>query len=1702
MSAEKDSKVYAKGNENTGPSSINDDDVAESSSIQNAEKASNTNANNTSGIISPIEASKALDPLKDTIKNLSQLLGIEPPSNLNANGTNSEEGSKKDVRQRPEANAANKTQSNDKPTASNNTTSTTAKTNNKENKSDSKDSSSGLNLSNLNKTAKKFSTDPSVAIKEKAMELGRKFGLELGNLEGQGKARSAETKAKLEEILAKKGSAHPLPNSPEAKAAAQAATQDTTQNTNTDTTATAVSDTTTAPTPIAESTATTTAPTTAPATSTATATPASTTSSGNKQNKGKEDKKTENEDGPPLTIEQAAEHYTKEFKIGYYQGFNDGYTEGAIVNYQENSAETKAARLKDTDAYRDGFKAGEAKMTAAGAETEALIKSYKDKYCKPYQDAKGTPTGPTKQQEDNNVAYNQGFNDGYTNGGNHVINAEKQKKEAEKEDPEYKAGVALAQDSLDNPANLKDNRAKVDKASALFKRGYYQAFNDGFTTKANETIMKERNAFSEETLASGALSIFFNKGVELGKEGRLNPTAGEIKHHFDPIYTKYKTENNPADKDKNLTDYQKSQAEKKMHTDAKAAFNIGMNKGFQGYHEEKQKPKDKSIMFQKAYGIGQIIGYITFKGGNAFLKQYESALSDFFKSAKIDLGAAAKSNSLEQIKVFLIKKTLGGPVPSTIKKDGKDIANPEHKDFTIGYNQGYDDGLKNDFVKTQSDGEAKSDAHESEAYKQGYRDGQQVGKIMAEVSSQVASAADKAAFDAEIQNLTAQAKDKGTDFYRGFNNGKNDGYLATMGGIELETNPSDNATGAVDKIIDKYKAAGDTDMVNRIKKLYDESYKEISEDIYTRLTKPLQASSNEEVKDVTDNDQFDTIPTEADLDKLKIETLGKKLGAQGEVANSYDAELESVDTQLSAAQEGTAEHKKYTDLKATIKKEIDDLSAVYKSVYEKAVQDAKDKGYSYIKGYIEQMRLQGGQVPNIALGKIEKKSDIEYKKGKTAAESYGRAIRMNAMYDASPNSKYISSDIKPQMPKNVVSQAYKEGFEESTMKWTLVESLILGLPIPSSITENEIYKEYEGGSVTAVKAAKQSTDGKNTELPERIAFGSGEKFAIPNNKEQALELKNKITGIAKTDEQYYHAKMLATYYADIVEYTNTFFTDLKDADERALTSFGSTLSDIESMKEDINKMQNGDLDKIKKLLNEKITKFLEKTPEKQRNQYATLINILSTTNQVDEFKKKYLEFLSLASKTKKTRESEVKTREGKKPKAGTIDAPIEKENLDLKETSIKSLEAKMTKLENSTYKNKKSKAYGQENPFTKAKNNIKKIVPEFVNGYKDAIAKVQAKKGISEHMSKENDKYVTDMAYVIGFVEKLAALGIEKNQKKKALNLIKAFIAKTATEVPAEQRVAIEALTVEQFTKKEDIVINYNKALLETINNNKLLKKNILAEESKAKDKGAGDAQLAFNLSTDTFNYLGNMENQAKEGEQHEATIGPLGALAAQYFKNLLPLVKKLIAFADLQKKGTEMQQKIKDMLSMPSIEAEKTYEQFTKLLFNKKLTAGNKEASINVNQKLLTFNYKSANTFKEDSLNNSLELKNASNIRFDLKLNQLEIESTKEVVNIYGNTNEQLGLIGTGIHLAKETKNTILHKPKFIIPSIQSKLIAKDESGKEVKPSNQALLDKELTIGSGKLDLSTDSITSALNKAKKAIIDILNKEETKKTIQ
>lgn len=1675
--SEKADKLYAQSANNNEAVSINDEDNEnDSESVQEQESKSSGGSKPTinTNFTTQTEVNQQLAKLTPVLDNITKLLGLEPPKKAPDENSEGNEGEQKNAPRQRVTPTDKQKQDNKENKSENNSTDKKADDTKKD--SEKSSSSGGLNLSNLNSAAQKFSDDPVIALKEKAKELGKQMGLKAGNEEAQGKISSQENEAKFDAFLAQSGTPNPLPES------AQKANNENAASAISDTNTEAAAATPAAAAPIAAPAGETAAPTAAPAAPATTAAPASTSTTAPATADGKKEEK--KDEGPALTAEQAAEHITQEFKIGYNQGFNIGYTEGANVMIAANSPEARAKALKETQAYKDGILAGQAEATAPGAETAARIQAFEAQYCKPFHEAKakGVTGEELKKLEDNNIAYNQGFNNGYTKGGNEVFNAEAKKKEAEKESPEYKEGAKLAEEVLADPSKEASNEALVDKGSALLKRGYYQTFNKGYTQKANETIMKERNAFTDEGLKAGPYKAFYEAGIELGKEGNLCPSDDKINAKFNPLYNAFEKEKTSGDNKDNVD-------LKKEKSNATAALNIGIQKGYQEQQKaQKDAEKDKakqSPLFQKAYAIGQVIGLLEFKGGDAFLKNFSEQLTAFFKKEKFNIGNNAAS--LQTIKDYLIAKTIGATVTKpTIVKSGKEMPNPDYQDYNVGFNQGWDMGYKNDFIKDpkaeEKTGVTANHIDQSPEYQQGFKDGTEVGKLSAETSKKIASPADKQAFDAEVQKLTEQAKAKGADFYRGFNNGMTYGFMAESAGVETEKDPLDSKDAKSDEVLKKYKDIGDTDMVGRLEKLYKDTYKEIHEEIYSSLTKPLQAAGQEEKSNANALDQFDTIPTEADLERTELQVFGKKLGAQGEFSDLYDDELIEIETMLSKAADAK-EKAKLEQTKKAIADEIHDYCKIYKSAYQAASNDAKDKAYSYIKGYTEMMQQQNGPTPSITIPKINKYSKSEYNKGKTVAESYGSAIRMNKMFDEHPNGKYVSDEARPKMPKQVVSKAYKEGFEEAFIKWSIVEYTILGIPFTAQIKESEIFKEYgtnenEGGIST------QDTSGTNVTKPERLTYGTAPRYNVPKDATQAKKLKTEIAGIIANDESYYKAKMMAEYYTDLVAYTNTYLTDLKDTQELRTSKISSQVSAIETLKTNVDKKDSAQLPTIK----EELSKILEPL-QKQVSNAEKITPFLSKFNACTDgaqFKTIFDDFL----KTLKTITAEKKASDKAEKKAQKIeDQAIEAKEIDLSKETPEKIQAAIDEVEKKTFKNKSSKLAGKANPFADTKNNIDKTVPEFSAGYKDAIKKVESNNGLAGETVKELDKRIEEVGYVKGYVQKIGALGLKNKEEDKALNILKAYAKRNLVKVPQLGKIA----ALEKYTSLNDLEITPDAQMVEALKSSKELEAKNKEITLKGVQRGEAAAEISYNLSTKDFAYVDNIEY--KKEDNISLAVGPLGQLATSFFEKLLSYVDKIKVFIDLQKQVSTIMNTITSS-NIANLKTNSTYTAFTKDLYGKGITVA--APTIKGNEATLP---QGKTTYKDTASNsaNTINMKDATSMLFNVSDKGFLVngKSTSGIVGIYEGTDKQLGLTGSGLFLSNSDKKHRLDNPKFVIPSLQNSLIAPDATGKKVAPKNKALLDKELTLSTGKIMLTSGEIKNTLLALQEKYITILNEEES-----
>jgi hypothetical protein len=270
--------------------------------------------------------------------------------------------------------------------------------------------------------------------------------------------------------------------------------------------------------------------------------------------------------------------------------------------------------------------------------------------------------------------------------------------------------------------------------------------------------------------------------------------------------------------------------------------------------------------------------------------------------------------------------------------------------------------------------------------------------------------------------------------------------------------------------------------------------------------------------------------------------------------------------------------------------------------------------------------------------------------------------------------------------------------------------------------------------------------------------------------------------------------------------------------------------------------------------------------------------------------------------------------------------------------------------------------------------------------------------------------------------------------------------------------------------------------------------------------EGGRLAQIAFNLSTETFSFT---SGKKRADSDMTPNAGPLGGLATGIFKKLIATVQDFKLPADLKKTIDNIATHISKAKTADELVRNADVEAFAKTFKaeQKPLPNANKQTDTPPETEApfapMLFGAGTFEVGKSLALPLQKELKYESgNIKYDLAANDKftftadktlligNENSEKEAVTLY-NSGKTLGFVGSGIKIgAKETEDK-LFQPKVIIPTLQKQLIAGDSKLESdfIKPYLK-------TTANGVVGITAENIKKELVAMHNNLMEAINKKE------
>jgi hypothetical protein len=1439
-----------------------------------------------------------------------------------------------------------------------------------------------------------------------------------------------------------------------------------------------------------------------------------------------------------ITEEQAAEHYSNQFRMGFSNGYNMGYMEGQRVKNEAKAQEKEKAaeELKKSQAYKDGEATGTNLSTATGdakAAAQKVADGMRTKYLTPVENAPMKTTvvdgvsqqtpDVTEPQKKDAEAYKLGFNAAYTKGQATARKAGEDKIKAGRELPEYKAGADLAKQAVAAPATKTAKQAEAyalysseKEKNELAKRGFLETFNLEYQKAMGEARKERMTAAS--TVDESNPAVAAGKAAAQEQLGKSKPTTTTQDDT---------TQNNKEDEDND--EPQKAQsisdkafaahltkvgldptkdADKAKISQERALFVSSYNKTYIAERKEAAELAQKlspnnSIKYKQGQEIGKIIGMLTVQGGDTALEENEGIGKLIYGEGVVDGNGnkVVPKPTLKALEEYLKKQQYSvlpkkEPVPypddqipflenALILARDKEILDYKinnnfgtDADYDRGYKVGYNSGYMVGKAK-QSGEKAKTTGMNSSDFKAGEEEGKEVGRMAADVKQKKGSPEAEAKFNVELSNIRAQAQAQGAQFYQGFLSGYNIGYVRKMGGVEPEEKiiiADDN----LKKLITEYEKAGDANMVELLQAKYESGYSDNYKSIYEKLTEPFKPKEGGGEKS---EEKFATIPSEADLEQDRLSAIAGQEGANGECAKAFADEKKLID-QIKAATVNPEKAKAIDEKAKIIQTEISQLASAFAAGYAAALQKAKDDGYSFIKGFEDKIKTQGA-TDRTAMPQPAKVNSKQVQKGEEAAEGFASAMRMNAQMKA--------KGLKPikglAMPPMVATKSYAEGYKEAAMRWKVVKLVQSGIPVPMKMQSSELFQEFSAKPkaaelVSVIQPVKTEADDVKVNAPELDPMARPN--PLPQTKGDAEKMLDKDAAtVAKADIEFYRKKTAIAYLKSLNKIKTARETD---PDSKQFTDFTKILPDLQAA-----------------------------FPETSADKTATTTAPPDKNTAITKFTAAFEALKSGSPRDKKRLEmyqAKLSATNGAKiPTAASTPKEVADYVKIVKETITEPNDNSFDKIDIKSEEYAKQLAQLAEISGEKVEVIQKRIdasVTEYQKAYQVAFLEVKnAKTELNEddetNFATVLSKYGEEIGYADGYVQKVAKLGIENNQKEKAIRIINQYLQETEANIPIATITAIKDIKPD-YTDSKVFAITCTPETQQLLTKDVKLGKLYKSAFDSAQSTGAADGIAAYNLSTETFSFTSGKKRQDSDMTPN---AGPLGGLARGIFDKLIKTVEDFKLPADLKKTIDNIATHISKAKTADELVRNADVEAFAKTFKaeQKPPPNGDKKATTPPETEApfapMLFGAGTFEVGKSLALPLQKELKYESgNIKYDLAANDKftftadktlligNENSEKEAVTLY-NSGKTLGFVGSGIKIgAKETEDK-LFQPKVIIPTLQKQLIAGDSKLESdfIKPYLK-------TTANGVVGITAENIKKELVAMHNNLMEAINKKE------
>jgi hypothetical protein len=1403
---------------------------------------------------------------------------------------------------------------------------------------------------------------------------------------------------------------------------------------------------------------------------------------------------------PVLSTVQAAEHYPSEFQSGYTRGFNQGYATGLQALQIKANADKEKAKtdMKATPAYQAGLLAGTNQATNSCDATKAATEAEKAKYANLPAEGTSTVTPAT--------AFSTGFNAGYGEGLGKKQQAAAAAAEAEKTHPDYVDGEKLAQQAVADPANANKYKAEAEATGKdLTKKAYLVGFNKAYAIKMGADQAAQANLSNPAAVAKGEYKSFF----DAGKTAATNGTEAAEKQSLPPVENESEAEN------------------KSRQNKAHSAYIMGYNRGLAEKSNAANNPKgadgkplDKTpIKFRHGVAVGKVIGLLTAQGGEENIAKNEN-IKKLLEGQKLPTNegkegdAVSAAPTLDKLKAYLSglefmvgpKKRPELPKEKSIESAQMEPAERQkiieqqqafdamqnlgdEKDFEQGYTRGYNESYAKGLGKKQGDkaNTLQNAGKNDPEFKAGFQDGQAVGQLAAETNQKAGTPETKAAFQVELDKVKAQAAAQGEMYSAGFNQGFNAAYATILGGGEIAV--KEGLPNSIQAILAAYENVGDSEMVELITKQYESSYEAAYKEIYELLTAPYNPEAKKE-----EGQKFVTLPTAAELDQKRIAAGTAK---QNEIKESYAAEVATYTKQEKAG------NTKATTTLAAIENEIKALAFASEKAYELSYAAAENNGYSFIDGFNVQIAVQRGDAAEdkaaYVVPKPAKANGKEVKKGTEAAKTFEMAMRLSkSLTTPDKDGKVYKNSTSMSLPPIVVSTAYKQGYEEANIRWKVVKMVQNGIPVPSKLKNNDIYKALTIGEKEAALEAIVTTPQpeKGEVKPEAQTLDPmARPNPLPQTKGDAETMrKNNLDAVINADIDFFKRKTAIAY----------------------LKSLNAVKTARESTPE------SPQLASLKKCLENLDTAFTDaKTAEKATTPPP------DKNKAINDFKAALDALGNFGTKAEKERlqsyQTKVKNKEITVPKADTLATDVTKYITAVKGNITEPNDSSFDKIviDSNDYQKQLTDlaAISGESKETIEKG-INAAEADYEDGYFTAqklvfVEKVETNADDQDSFAATLASYGEDIGYANGYVKAAAEQGLDKQQQARALRLINQYLQETEANIPMATVEAIKQIQP-TYTDVKAFAITCVPETQQFLDDTKEIKILYNKAHDRAQNDGAKDGLAAYNLSTDTFSFTG-----AKKRADSEMTknAGPLGAKATEIFSQLLKTVQdfslpdelkkatdnigaqitkaktaaELVRNADVeafaqifkteQETPTDTKEKPKNKAKDNTPEDKKPEAPFAPLLFGTGTFEVGKSLSLPLQKEL---------KFEQSNLKYQL----VANDNFVFTSNKTlfmgsEDGAAAEAITLF-NGQKTLAFAGSGLFITKDDKQDQIFKPRVIIPSLQKGLIeAKSQLGADfIKSYIEKMSD------STKIFINPESLKKELIAMHNNLMAAINKKE------